>query len=130
MKMNAEEEDIRLEPKPNQPRKKAITPRQQTINIASGWVRKMGIKAKSKFFVWSGSQGVYSIVLNPRFVLHSYGILFFCFHLIPWSRSVTMQKGIHLPDSYSIQLQVPSSFKSSHTQAFLVPGVLELVFVF
>ena len=43
------EEGGTLEPEPRQKQTKTTSPRQKTINLVSAWVRKMGIKSKSRY---------------------------------------------------------------------------------
>ena len=43
------EEGGTLDPEPHQKQTKTTSPRQKTINLVSAWVRKMGIKSKSRY---------------------------------------------------------------------------------
>ena len=43
------EEGGTLDPEPRQKQTKTTSPRQKTINLVSAWVRKMGIKSKSRY---------------------------------------------------------------------------------
>ena len=42
-------DDEENEPLPVQKRQKTVSPRQKTIDLISKWVRKMGIKSKSRY---------------------------------------------------------------------------------